>query len=30
MPTSILVDAKGCEIATIAGPAEWTVTTPSI
>ena len=23
MPTSILVDAKGCEIATIAGPAEW-------
>jgi thiol-disulfide isomerase/thioredoxin len=23
MPTSILIDAKGCEIATIAGPAEW-------
>ena len=23
MPTSILVDSKGCEIATIAGPAEW-------
>jgi thiol-disulfide isomerase/thioredoxin len=23
MPTSLLVDAKGCEIATIAGPAEW-------
>jgi thiol-disulfide isomerase/thioredoxin len=23
MPTSVLVDAKGCEIATIAGPAEW-------
>ncbi len=23
MPTSILVDGKGCEIATIAGPAEW-------
>jgi thiol-disulfide isomerase/thioredoxin len=23
MPTSILVDAKGCEIANIAGPAEW-------
>jgi thiol-disulfide isomerase/thioredoxin len=23
MPTSVLVDAKGCEIATIAGPADW-------
>jgi hypothetical protein len=23
MPTSILIDPKGCEIATIAGPAEW-------
>ncbi len=23
MPTSVLVDRKGCEIATIAGPAEW-------
>jgi thiol-disulfide isomerase/thioredoxin len=23
MPTSILVDANGCEIANIAGPAEW-------
>jgi thiol-disulfide isomerase/thioredoxin len=23
MPTSILVDAQGCEIGTIAGPAEW-------
>ncbi|MGY3618697.1 thiol:disulfide interchange protein TlpA [Bradyrhizobium sp. USDA 10063] len=23
MPTSMLVDANGCEIATIAGPAEW-------
>ena len=23
MPTSILIDAKGCEIATLAGPAEW-------
>ena len=23
MPTSVLVDAEGCEIATIAGPAEW-------
>jgi len=23
MPTSILVDGSGCEIATIAGPAEW-------
>jgi thiol-disulfide isomerase/thioredoxin len=23
MPTSVLVDAAGCEIATIAGPAEW-------
>ena len=23
MPTSLLVDAQGCEIATIAGPAEW-------
>jgi thiol-disulfide isomerase/thioredoxin len=23
MPTSVLVDSAGCEIATIAGPAEW-------
>jgi thiol-disulfide isomerase/thioredoxin len=23
MPTSVLVDARGCEIATLAGPAEW-------
>ncbi len=23
MPTTMLVDGKGCEIATIAGPAEW-------
>ena len=23
MPTSLLIDAKGCEIANIAGPAEW-------
>jgi thiol-disulfide isomerase/thioredoxin len=23
MPTSVLIDGKGCEIATIAGPAEW-------
>src|SRR6266403_2053384 len=23
MPTSVLVDAKGCEIANLAGPAEW-------
>ena len=23
MPTSILIDANGCEIGTIAGPAEW-------
>jgi thiol-disulfide isomerase/thioredoxin len=23
MPTSLLVDPQGCEIATIAGPAEW-------
>jgi len=23
MPTSVLVDKSGCEIATIAGPAEW-------
>jgi thiol-disulfide isomerase/thioredoxin len=23
MPTTLLVDAKGCEIATLAGPAEW-------
>lgn len=23
MPTSVLIDKKGCEIATIAGPAEW-------
>jgi thiol-disulfide isomerase/thioredoxin len=24
MPTSVLVDGQGCEIGTIAGPAEWT------
>jgi thiol-disulfide isomerase/thioredoxin len=23
MPTSVLVDAQGCEIGTIAGPAQW-------
>lgn len=23
MPTSVLIDPRGCEIATIAGPAEW-------
>jgi thiol-disulfide isomerase/thioredoxin len=23
MPTSLLIDAKGCEIASLAGPAEW-------
>jgi thiol-disulfide isomerase/thioredoxin len=23
MPTSVLIDGSGCEIATIAGPAEW-------
>ena len=23
MPTSVLVDTRGCEIATLAGPAEW-------
>jgi hypothetical protein len=23
MPTTLLVDPNGCEIATIAGPAEW-------
>jgi hypothetical protein len=23
MPTSMLIDGAGCEIATIAGPAEW-------
>jgi len=23
MPTTLLVDAKGCEIASLAGPAEW-------
>jgi thiol-disulfide isomerase/thioredoxin len=23
MPTSMLIDGNGCEIATIAGPAEW-------
>ena len=23
MPTTVLVDAQGCEIGTIAGPAEW-------
>jgi hypothetical protein len=23
MPTTLLVDAQGCELAAIAGPAEW-------
>ena len=23
MPTSVLIDGRGCEIATIAGPADW-------
>jgi hypothetical protein len=23
MPTSVLVDGAGCEVGTIAGPAEW-------
>jgi thiol-disulfide isomerase/thioredoxin len=23
MPTSVLIDANGCEIGTMAGPAEW-------
>ena len=23
MPTSVLVDSQGCEIGTVAGPAEW-------
>ena len=23
MPTTLLIDASGCEIATLAGPAEW-------
>jgi len=23
MPTTVLVDPAGCEIGTIAGPAEW-------
>jgi hypothetical protein len=23
MPTSVLVDGHGCEIATISGPADW-------
>jgi thiol-disulfide isomerase/thioredoxin len=23
MPTTLLIDGQGCEIATIAGPAEW-------
>ncbi len=23
MPTTLLIDAKGCELATLAGPAEW-------
>jgi hypothetical protein len=23
MPTSLLIDPSGCEIATLAGPAEW-------
>jgi hypothetical protein len=24
MPTTLLVDPNGCEIGTIAGPADWT------
>ncbi len=23
MPTTLLIDPSGCEIATLAGPAEW-------
>jgi hypothetical protein len=23
MPTTVLVDGAGCEIGTVAGPAEW-------
>jgi hypothetical protein len=23
MPTTLLIDPQGCEIASIAGPAEW-------
>ena len=23
MPTTILIDGNGCEVATLAGPAEW-------
>jgi hypothetical protein len=23
MPTTVLIDSAGCEIGTIAGPAEW-------
>jgi hypothetical protein len=23
MPTSLLIDGEGCEIASLAGPAEW-------
>ncbi len=23
MPTTLLIDGNGCEIGTIAGPAEW-------
>jgi hypothetical protein len=23
MPTSVLIDGKGCQIANMAGPAEW-------
>jgi len=23
MPTTLIVDANGCELATLAGPAEW-------
>ncbi len=23
MPTSVLVDGQGCEIGTMAGPADW-------
>ena len=23
MPTSVLIDPQGCEVASLAGPAEW-------
>jgi hypothetical protein len=23
MPTTLLIDAAGCEVATLSGPAEW-------